>query len=101
MGQLANFSGITNASNELIQTLNQLISMYENVSSHNARMAASWFRTAKSYVIQSLNEVNNNVTTKETSGGTVFSVKSLFCRVLCVMGESVGFEYYLCGEKLV
>ena len=60
MGQVANFTSITNASNGLIQTLNQLISTYENASSHNARMAASWFRTAKSYVIQSLNEVNNN-----------------------------------------
>ena len=95
MGQLANFSSVTNASNGLIQTLNQLIDTYEKQSSHNARTAASWFRTAKSYVIQSLNEVNNNVTTKETSGGTVFSVKSPILQSIMCDGESVEFEYYL------
>ena len=46
MGHLANFSCITNASNGLIQTLYLLIEMYDNDTSHNARMAASWFRTA-------------------------------------------------------
>lgn len=95
MGQLANFSSITNASNGLIQTLNQLISMYENQSSHNARMAASWFRTAKSYVIQSLNEVNNNVTTKETSGGTAFNVKSPVLQYITCGEKSIVFEYVM------
>ena len=94
MGQVANFSSITNASNDLIQTLNQLIDMYQGASSHNARMAASWFRTAKSYVIQSLDEVNNNVTTKETSGGTAFDVKSPVLQRVTCDGISVEFEYY-------
>lgn len=93
MGQVANFTSITNASNGLIQTLNQLISTYENASSHNARMAASWFRTAKSYVIQSLNEVNNNVSTKETSGGTAFKVKSPVVQSITCDGKIIEFEY--------
>jgi len=99
MGQLANFVGITSASNELIQTLNQLIRMYESEDSHNARMAASWFRAAKNCVTQSLDEVNDNVTTKETSGGTVFNVKSpVLQRVVC-NGTSVEFEYnFLWGK---
>lgn len=46
-------------------------------------------------MIQSLNEVNNNVTTKETSGGTVFSVKSPILQSIMCDGESVEFEYYL------
>ena len=94
MGQLANFSSVTNASNGLIKTLNQLISMYEDVSSHNARMAASWFRTAKSYVIQSLEEVNNNVTTREVGGGTTFDVKSPILHRIACGGTAVEFEYY-------
>ncbi len=93
MGQVANFTSITNASNELIQTLNQLISMYGNSSSHNAKMAATFFSSAKSYVIRSLNEMNNKVSTKETSGGTVFDIKSPVLERIACDGKLVEFEY--------
>lgn len=93
MGQVANFTSITNASNELIQTLNQLISMYGNSSSHNANMAATFFRSAKSCVTRSLNEMNNNVSTKETSGGTAFDIKSPILERITCDGKFVEFEY--------
>lgn len=93
MGQLANFTSITNASNGLIETLNQLIDTYERASSSNARMAASWFRAAKSYVKQSLDEIDSNVNTKEISGGTTFDVKSPVLQSITCEGKFIEFEY--------
>ncbi|WP_141560864.1 hypothetical protein [Butyricimonas sp. Marseille-P3923] len=93
MGQVANFTSITNASNALIQTLNQLIGTYENSSSHNARMAASFFRAAKSCVTRSLDEVDYNVSLRECSSGTAFTVKSPVLTHISGDGQFIEFKY--------
>lgn len=76
MGQLANFESIGSASNELIQVLNNLYNTYRNSSSTNARIAASCFNNAKSYVIKSLEDRNNNITEREISSRNSFVVRS-------------------------
>lgn len=93
MGQVANFTSITNASNELIQILNELIHMYENSSSHNARMAALFFKSAKSCVTRSLDEVDYNVSSRECSSGTAFTVKSPVLTRISSDGQFIEFKY--------
>ena len=83
MGQLADFRNISAASNELINVLNDLNTIYSAQSSHNAQMAASWFRIAKSYVIQSLEQVEA-VSEREVGNGTSLTVRGpLLSQIVC------------------
>lgn len=83
MGQLADFRNISSASNELIDLLNQLYNTYSAESSYNARMAASWFQTAKGYVIESLRQVEE-VSEREVGNATSLTVRSpLLERIVC------------------
>ena len=83
MGQLADFRNISSASNELINILNQLYNTYSAESSHNAQMAASWFRTAKGYLTESLRQVEE-VSEREVGNGMALTVRSpLLERIVC------------------
>ena len=93
MGQLADFKHISEASNGLIQVLNDLIDSYSGVSSQSVQMAVSAFRNAKSYVLQSIDEINRNVTMKEVGNMTFYVVRSpLLESIGCVDREMV-FQY--------
>lgn len=95
MGQLADFRNISSASNELINILNQLYNTYSAESSHNAQMAASWFRTAKGYLTESLRQVEE-VSEREVGNGMALTVRSpLLERIVC--GNNVlrfGYKSY-------
>lgn len=83
MGQLADFRNISSASNELIDLLNQLDETYSAQSSHNAQMAAMYFRMAKGYVIESLEQVEE-VSEREVANGTSLTVRSpLLTQIVC------------------
>ncbi len=99
MGQLADFRNISAASNELINVLNELYDTYSAQSSYNAQMAASWFQTAKSYVIQSLERVED-VSGREVGNVTSLTVRSpLLERIVC--GNNVlRFGYTSSGNNI-
>ncbi|PXZ42711.1 MULTISPECIES: hypothetical protein [Sanguibacteroides] len=92
MGMLGDIQRVTAASQNLINTLNNLINSYKNSSSSNARAAASWFQTAKRYVIESIDEMAP-VTLKESGGITSYKIASpLLTEIKCV-DKKIMFTY--------
>lgn len=93
LGQIVNWSRITNASNEVIQQLTSLIKIYGNQTSTNARMAAACFRTAKSLIIRSIDEICDTITTKETSGGTSYVIYSPILESVYCADKFIMFQH--------
>ena len=93
MGQLGDFKNITKASDELIQVLDNLYQTYISSGSRNAKMAAECFRFAKELVIQSLEEVDNNITQRKVSNLTTSIVHSPTLDNICCCGKVLKFGY--------
>lgn len=93
MGQLAEFTKISQFSKEMIQTLNELHDLYDQSTSFNAQMAALCFWDAKDILIQCLNETLS-VTHKEVENITTYRIASPLLSSINCLDQQIDIEYH-------
>lgn len=101
MGQLVNLRQVGSASSELVSVLSSLVCYYRNLSSPDAQRAASYLDWANSCVMNSINEVNRNLTTKEVSNLTTYVILSPILVSIQGTDRVMTFQYSDGEEKFI
>ena len=93
LGMLANLRDVSIVSVPMVQLLDQLHDAYSSRPESSAKMAASFFRNARNLVFESLEEIDKNVTVKETMNGTRYEISSPMLETIVCLDGMMCLEY--------